>query len=432
MSDTTPHTYDVAELDTVLSADALTALMRSTWTWDDRALRRDLAALLVDLDSARQIAADDDIPASLSDAVQAQAYGAGSAFVADVLGPKLIADTGNPLRARYLDMALDTTRFAKRAHEAAQRAVGDTTAYFDSRIRAIEYVPAADWTGLVRNRGAAGLGDAMRAIGRGVVDSPLFASLGLAWQALDAVTRCEEAARLGQRLLSGDVVGTLAAAEQTGSWDPALVRTRAQPTDNGWRLTGEKNYVPAADAAGVVLVIGRSVAGPSLFAVDAGSAGLVIAPHDVTDSSRPLFGATFSDTPATLLGIEGGGGRLMSQLIDRATTALAAEQVGLIEAAIITLHDGHGDADPRAADVAMAHAAAYASWRHAVSNPSPAASATAHIACSAAAVRATGIVAEILDLHESVASLVRRAQSASLLFGGPALSHERLLERLGI
>jgi len=52
----------------LLTPDTLSALMRSTWTWDDRALRRDLAVLLVDLDAADAAdaaAKSDDSPQAL-------------------------------------------------------------------------------------------------------------------------------------------------------------------------------------------------------------------------------------------------------------------------------------------------------------------------------------------------------------------------------
>lgn len=433
MPDTFPHTKDdTAELDALLSAEALTALMRSTWTWDDRALRRDLAALLVDLTAAQQMAATDTAPSSFAGALAGRAYADGSRLVATILGPKLIADTGNPLRPHYVDMATRGTVFTMRAHAAEQQATGDADDYVKKQIDSVEYAPEADWTALVRTDAAAGLGAAMRAAGHGLVNSSFFASIGLAWQAVANIQRCDEAAQLAQRLQAGEVVGTVAVAEQTGSWDPALVRTRAEKTDDGWRLTGEKNYVPAANNADVVLVIARSVAGPSLFAVDADATGLNITALDVTDASRPLFGVTLENTPATLLGTEGGGGRLMSQLIDRAVTALAAEQVGLIEAAIGALRDAGADADPRVTELVLTHAAAHACWQNALVDSSPEAAAAAHIACSGAAVRATDIVAEICGMSDVTMALLQRALSASLLFGGPALSHERLLERLGI
>lgn len=58
------------------------------------------------------------------------------------------------------------------------------------------------------------------------------------------------------------------------------------------------------------------------------------------------------------------------------------------------------------------------------------AAAMAHIGCSSASVRVASLAAELVG--ESEAVTLRRALSASLLLGGPAVSHERLLERLGI
>ena len=41
------------EFEDALTPETLSALMRSTWTWDDRALRRDLSTLLVEIAAAR-------------------------------------------------------------------------------------------------------------------------------------------------------------------------------------------------------------------------------------------------------------------------------------------------------------------------------------------------------------------------------------------
>ena len=58
--------------------------------------------------------------------------------------------------------------------------------------------------------------------------------------------------------------------------------------------------------------------------------------------------------------------------------------------------------------------------------------AVAHIACSAAAIRVTTTAGMLTDSGNQAAALVQRALSASLFFGGLALSYERLLEKLGI
>lgn len=424
-----PH-EDASHVDALLTADSLSALMRSTWTWDDRALRRDLSTLLVQLDAAALANTSGGDKAAVA-ALHARARADAAGFVASVLGPKLIADTGNLLRQRFLTLASDPARFGRQAHAARRDVATQAEKYFNTHIDSVDFAPASAWPGLVAEKGAAGLGTAMHGYGHSLSDATLFATLGLAWQATSSIAGCQVATDYANRLQSGDLVGTLAAAEQTGSWDPALVRTRAELNAKQWRLSGEKSYVPAADAADIIFVIARSIAGPSLFAVEAGAAGLSIAAHQVLDDTRRLFGVTLSDTPATLVGTEGSGGRLMSRLIDAATTALAAEQVGLIEAAIGVLSSDPTPGDDRVAGLVLDHIAAHALWRRALGEPTPAAAAAAHIGCSAAAVRVTNTVAELCGPDDYTTSLLRRALSASLLFGGPALAHERLLDRLG-
>ena len=46
---------ELAALEDGLTAENLSAIMRSTWTWDDRALRRDLARVLTELTAVREL-----------------------------------------------------------------------------------------------------------------------------------------------------------------------------------------------------------------------------------------------------------------------------------------------------------------------------------------------------------------------------------------
>jgi alkylation response protein AidB-like acyl-CoA dehydrogenase len=274
----------------------------------------------------------------------------------------------------------------------------------------------------------------MRGYGHALSRAPLLGNLGLAWQTLRALGA--DGSSLADRIERGETRATLAAAEQSGSWDPALVRMKAQPETGGWLLAGTKLFVPDAAGADVVLTIARSVAGPSLFAVDATAPGVTISELDGIDPTRPLFRVEFDDTPANLLGREGRGGALMMRAIDLAMTALAGEQVGLIERAIgMLLSDPQDDsaARHRLAEVVLDHAAAVSLWTQALKHDAGvgAAAAMSHIGCSAASVRVASLAVEVFDSEEAEATL-RRALSASLLLGGPAVSHERLLERLGI
>jgi hypothetical protein len=413
-----------AALESALSAEDLFALMRSTWTWDDRALRRDLAALLVELDSARTCREP-----VFGAALHAAALYTGARFAGTVLGPKLIADTGNPLREKYLHAAADPAALSRAAATARAVAADAAVDYISTQVSANAYPLESEWRELVAESGATGLAVAMRAYGHTLSDSNFFASFGLAWQMLDTITKSEHGASLARRLLDGGIDATLAAAEHAGSWDPVLVRTKATPAGGGWRLNGVKHFVPGADTAGVILVVGRSIAGPSVFAVERTAPGIAVTPHPVLDTSRPLFEVSLSNTPAVILGREGAGGRFMFDALGRATTALAGEQVGLIERGIQHMASQSG-AD--LTDLAIAHAKAFGLWQAAIDKPTPERAALAHIGASAAALAVCEQVAERLGPSPEATALQHRAISGDLLFGGPAMSHERLLERLGL
>lgn len=427
----------------LLTSDALAALMRSTWTWDDRALRRELAVLLVDLDAVRS--ATPEQKADEVDTLRARAHASAARFVAAVLGPKLIADTGNQLRPHYLAAAIDPARFDRAATASFAGVRAHSPEYVRQQTGEFDYPTESSWMDLVAADGAKGLGAAMRGYGHSLSASSFYGNMGLAWQTLravigDATVADEYAAKLSE----GSICGTLAVAEQTGSWDPTMVKTRATETEEGWRLKGIKQFVPAAKGADVYFVIARSTAGPSLFAVESSAIGVAVTSLDVADASRPLAQIELTDAPATLLGTEGAGGRLMRRAIDLATTALAAEQVGLIERAMslmgarLAQFADTATAETRLAEVALDHVVATTLWRRALAedaagfSESSSAAPAAHIGCSAAAVRAATAAAELLGSSVETDAMLRRALSGALLFGGPALSHERLLERLGV
>jgi alkylation response protein AidB-like acyl-CoA dehydrogenase len=87
-----------------LTPDRLSALMRATWTWDDRALRRDLSQLLTDMMATShlnarafrhmQAGAAPGPEMSVAKLMYAQNLTRAAHFVSELLGPRIIADTG--------------------------------------------------------------------------------------------------------------------------------------------------------------------------------------------------------------------------------------------------------------------------------------------------------------------------------------------------
>ena len=298
-------------------------------------------------------------------------------------------------------------------------------------------------------------------MGAALACSPFFATVVLAAQALIASADEAACARYLPGIAAGRTIATLAAAEGAASWDPAMVAARAERTPagwapGGWALSGKKSFVIDGAIADLVLVVARSTAGPGLFAVDRGAPGLRAEPMTTLDPTRPMAALTFDQVPAVLIGAEGRGGRLMSRVLDLASVALAAEQAGgarrCLEMSAEYAKTRYQFGRPigsfqavkhKCADmlvrVELAEATAREAARLADEDAAefPVAAATAHICCSTGYMFAA---AENIQVHggigftwEHPAHLYfRRAKSSELLFGGPAVYHERLLDRLGI
>lgn len=422
-------TSSSTEFEDALTPGALSALMRSTWTWDDRALRRDLSALLVELSAARGDVTQD----AIGTALHARGLATGARFVANVFGPHLIADVGSPLRGQFLSAATELAIFdraASMSRSDVEPLAGD---YLRTIPKEVDYPEESAWLSMATANGAGGLGEVMRGYGYTLATAPLLGNFVLAWQTLRVLGTT--GAEYADRIARGELRATLAAAEKSGSWDPALVSTKAEPTTNGWTLTGAKHFVPDAAGADVVFAIARSTAGPSLFAVDVEAPGVTITELAGIDATRPLFTIQFDGTSAELLGHEGRGGALMRQSLDLVMTALAGEQVGLIERAVAVLlrHASDGSLEAELTQAALDHAAAVSLWTQALDpNAATGAAAMAHIGCSTASLRVAGLAAEVAHDSDDANGVLRRALAASLLLGGPAVFYERLLDRLGI
>jgi alkylation response protein AidB-like acyl-CoA dehydrogenase len=307
--------------------------------------------------------------------------------------------------------------------------------------------------------GAGELGLLMRHLGRTLEPSPAFATSALAVQALRVAGDERAAADLLPDIAAGRSTVTLAAAERGGSWDPALIRCRAEKADNNdslpadspeWVLQGTKSLVLDAGSADVVLVVARTTAGPSLFSVRLSDPGVLVSPSTVLDGTRPLGDLVLTGARGRLIGRDGAAGALMAQVLDSACLALAAEQVGSAERClelVVEELDGRTDVSREAqlvlAEIYLQLESARAIAVDAagqVDQESPdarVAVARAHLRCSQAAVtvvrRAIDVLGtKALQAGHPLQAQLRRVTSSELLFGGPAVAHERLLERLGI
>lgn len=301
------------------------------------------------------------------------------------------------------------------------------------------------------------LGVVLQEMGRALTPSPFLATVVMAGTALAEVGG-DVATQELPAIASGKRTATFAVAEADGSWSTDNLTTTARQDQQGWLLTGEKPIVLDGATAELLLVVAATKAGPTLFAVDADAAGLTRTPLQTLDPTRKLARLTFDDVPARLLGEEGAAASLTARVLDLTATALAAEQVGAAEACVArsTAYARERQQFGRAigsfqaikhkcADMlartqiarAAADEAAFAATGHPEAPPLGVASAVAHIVCSEAAMF---VAAEQIQVHggigftwEHPAHLYyRRAKAAQQLLGGPAVYHERLLERLGV
>jgi alkylation response protein AidB-like acyl-CoA dehydrogenase len=317
-------------------------------------------------------------------------------------------------------------------------------------------------------------------LGRALTPSPFFASVVLAAGAILA-TGDEAAARAYlPGIASGKTTATLAVAEAAGLWSFDELTTTARPaegasTDAGgtgggnWLLTGTKQFVLHGTTADLLIVAAHTEAGPAFFAVQPGNpAGTTInamvnssRAGAVTDSAtrttltrtalktldltRPMATLEFAETPATLIGAPGTAGRTLDAVLDRAMTALAAEQAGAaracLEASAAYARERHQFGRPIGSFQAVKHKCADMLVRvelaQAAAAPLPQAAAVAHAVCSESLMF---VAAENIQVHggigftwEHPAHLYfRRAKASQLMFGGPGFYFEHLLRRSGL
>lgn len=427
-----------------LDVETLSALMRSTWTLDDRALRRQLSKILVGLAAVRELRTGIvDGPVPVIEAAECGVLATAGEFIAEVLGPRLLADAGNPFRGPFLPLVSATGGLVYQAEQALNAISVEVTGHVIERNESLSTIlPETAWS--ENSSSARGLAQVAYSAGFTLSSTDYFASAGLAAQAYSLVSASNgDYADLGK--------ATLAVAEESGSWDPALVRARASSDGDSWRVSGEKWFVPSALGSDTILTIARTIGGPSLYLVESSAPGVSINSLTTLDADRPLARVGFDDTPAVMIGSEGAVGQVMNSIVDRATTALAAEQVGLVDRGLKTLSQlppSCGDSNAwrrytrEIAAMEVLRWSATALLLRAIKlqgdnriGETSVASAMAHIGCSSAARRVFRRLqtAGSSEFDPAVAQAIGlRVQTTDLLLGGPTAAHERLLERLGI
>ena len=303
------------------------------------------------------------------------------------------------------------------------------------------------------------LGVALRELGRALVPGPFFSSVVLGAGALLAAQDESAMAAHLPGIAAGTTLATLAVIETDGQWRTHGFTTRAREDgEASWTLDGEKSLVLDAVGADLYVVAADTPHGPGLFLVESGAAGLEVTGLRALDPTRRVGRLTLTGTPAAALGRPGNGTAALEHLLDRATAALAAEQVGAaracLEMSVAYARQRVQFGRPIGSFQAVKHMCADMFTRLEVAEaaateaaravdglpdapPAGEAAAVAHAVCSEAFMF---IAQQTIQVHggigftwEHPAHLYfRRAKVSQLMFGGPAVYYERLLERWGV
>jgi alkylation response protein AidB-like acyl-CoA dehydrogenase len=137
------------------------------------------------------------------------------------------------------------------------------------------------------------------------------------------------------RLASGEAILTAGLTEPEG--DPKHPVTAAIPNGDGYRLSGSKICVPAAELADALLVPAATPEGRVVIALlDARAEGLTVTPLDTT-SGQPESRVELVDVAidaGALLGSADNGAEILDWMLQRANAALANLALGVCEEAL--------------------------------------------------------------------------------------------------
>lgn len=172
------------------------------------------------------------------------------------------------------------------------------------------------------------LGIAVEEMGSALLVSPFFAS---AVMAITLLLECpDESAKKDYLpgLASGELVGTVALAEDEGYWTEDAVSLTAAQEGGQWLLDGHKSFVLDATCAVLILAVARTPGGIGVFAVDADAPGLTRTALSTMDQTRKQGRLTFQGTPARALGDPVAGWEPVSRMLDLSAILLGAEMLG--------------------------------------------------------------------------------------------------------
>ena len=142
---------------------------------------------------------------------------------------------------------------------------------------------------------------------------------------------------------TGEALGAFALTEPTAGSDPADMKTRARRVEGGWQIKGTKCFISNGGVADFIVLYAvtdpeKAHRGISAFIVPKGTPGLEAGPAEKTMGLKGghVFTLNIDITlpEGALLGEEGKGFRTAMQVLDNGRIEVAAQCLGLAEAAM--------------------------------------------------------------------------------------------------
>ncbi len=304
----------------------------------------------------------------------------------------------------------------------------------------------------------------MEEMGAALLCAPFFSTVCLAANALLIGASEAQKQEYLPGIAAGQTTATLAATEANGSWEASAITTQARRDGRDIVLNGTKTFIVDGHTADLLIVVARDPgssgsAGVGLFVVPADAAGIQRRLLPTMDQTRKQAEVILADVrvPASArIGTPGDGGRILSQTLDRAAVALAAEQVGgaqrCLDLSVEYAKQRVQFARPIGSFQAIKHKCAdmllrvesarsasyYGGWAAAQNDAElPALASLAKVYCSDAYFHCA---AESIQIHGGVGFTweydvhlyFKRAKSSETLLGDPAYHRELVAQRIGI
>ena len=185
------------------------------------------------------------------------------------------------------------------------------------------------------------------AFGRGLVLEPFFASLSLAGGFVRHATHAERKEETIAGLLAGEKLASAALMEPRRRYDLMACDTVAEARSGGYAISGVKTLCLAGADANDIVVLARTggatgeAGGRTLFLVPAGANGVSRRGYRMRDDHRAAD-ITFDSVevgPEAVIGEVGGATAILDTVLATARLSLAAEALGIMDAALHAVKD---------------------------------------------------------------------------------------------